>query len=331
MGGQVGDILRRAPVVLAPMAGVTDQPFRAAALSFGPLLTYSEMIAARELLRARGKECRRLVGEGAPGLKGVQLAGHDPEVLAEAARMAEGEGADIIDINFGCPAKFVVGFACGSALMRDPDQVERLVEAAASAVQVPVTAKMRLGWDAQSLNAPEVAKRAESAGAAMITVHGRTRAQFYKGQADWNAIAAVKAAVQVPVLVNGDIATHAGAVAALKASGADGVMIGRGALGAPWRLHEIAQALGGSKAGPAPEALQTISLALQQAGASVLLYGERNGIRMVRKHLSAYCATLGVPADERLAILNADTLQDLDAAFERAAQTLQAQVLAEAA
>lgn len=331
MGGNVVNTLKRSPVVLAPMAGVTDQPFRAAALSFGPLLTYSEMIASRELLRSRGKELRRLVGEGAPGLKGVQLAGYDPAALAEAARIAEGEGADAIDINFGCPAKFVVGFACGSALMRDPDQVERLVAAAAAAVQVPVTAKMRLGWDAQSLNAPEVAKRAEAAGAAMITVHGRTRAQFYKGQADWTAIAAVKAAVQVPVVANGDIKTHADAVAALKASGADAVMIGRGALGAPWRLQAIAKALEGLPAAPSPRIAQVIAIALEQARASAALYGERNGIRMVRKHLSAYCTNLGVPAAERLAILSAETLQDLDVAFEPAVRALEPNLLEVAA
>src|ERR1700760_2889379 len=231
MGISIGPVMTPGRGWLAPMTGITALPFRRTAARLGAAYVATEMVACAELARGRPDVVRRAaVGDGLP-LMVVQLVGHDPRWIAEGARMAEASGADIVDLNMGCPAKEVTGCASGSALMRDLDLAERLLDAAVAATGRPVTLKMRLGGDAASRNAPELAARAERAGIRAVTVHGRTRQQFYTGSADWTAVAAVKAATSLPVIANGDIVDAASARAALAASGADGVMIGRGAYG----------------------------------------------------------------------------------------------------
>ena len=282
----IGPIRLDGQVLLAPMSGITDVAMRRIARRLGAAAVISEMIASPEL--ARGSEEARLKLEGQGVLPHVvQIAGRDPSCMAEAARIAQASGADIIDINMGCPAKRVARQLCGSALMREPDLVARLVEAVVAAVDVPVTVKMRLGFDATSLNAPDVARRCEAAGARMITVHGRTRAQFYEGRADWAAVAAVRQAIGMPVIVNGDITSTAKAEMALRLSGAEGVMIGRAALGRPWLPGEIARALRGEK----PIALSPetrCAIALEHYQGLLALYGVSLGLRHARKHLQAY-------------------------------------------
>ena len=291
------------PVLLAPMAGITDLPFRQLVGRFGAGLVVSEMVASQEMVQAKPGVRERAELGLSEAATSVQLAGRDADWMAEAARVVEGQGARLIDINMGCPAKKVTGGLSGSALMKTPEHALSLIEAVVAAVRIPVTLKMRLGWDETSLNAPDIARRAEAAGISMITVHGRTRCQFYKGHADWAAIRPVKEAVLVPVIANGDIVTLKDARAALTASGADGVMIGRGIQGAPWRVAEIAHGLGYGSAPEIPAGRDFADMVCEHYEASLAFYGEVLGARVIRKHLGWYMDRAGTPADLRKAIL----------------------------
>lgn len=273
-------------VSLAPMAGVTDIPFRRQVKAFGGRYCVSEMVASEQLALDRVDMVRRAAGAGVITPLVIQLAGRDAHWMAEGARLAEQAGADVIDINMGCPAKSVTSGLCGSALMRDPDQALRLVEATVGATALPVTLKMRLGWDEHSLNAADIAKRAEDAGVKMLTVHGRTRNQFFRGVADWSAIRPVVEAVRIPVIANGDIATAADARGALAQSGAAGVMIGRAAQGKPWLPAAIEHALqaGGEVVSPSRVHLLQSLLALYDD--SLAFYDEKHGARVARKHIA---------------------------------------------
>ncbi|MGU3576339.1 tRNA dihydrouridine synthase DusB [Brucellaceae bacterium C25G] len=270
-------------VFLAPMSGVSDLPFRRRAAAAGAGVVVSEMVASAELCARHSESMLRLNGEGL-GTHVVQLAGREAHWMGEAAKIAEGEGADIIDINMGCPAKKVTGGYSGSALMRDLDHAMTLVEATVNAVNVPVTLKMRLGWDETTINAPELASRAESAGIQMITVHGRTRNQFYEGHADWDAIAAVRAEIKLPLVANGDVSSTEDAEEILRRSGADAVMIGRASYGQPW----LAGAIAANSSHSFNDKNEILSYIIMHYEDMLKHYGERIGIRHSRKHLGWY-------------------------------------------
>ena len=281
---KIGDIEIANRVVLAPMSGITDAPFRRLTAALGAGLVVSEMTASDDLVNGRWMSQLRCEATGI-GPHVVQLAGCEERWMAEGARIAEAAGAEIIDINMGCPARHVTGGQSGSALMRDLDHALRLIEATIAAVKVPVTLKMRLGWDDGSRNAPELARRAEAAGVQLISVHGRTRCQFYKGHADWGAVRAVRDAIEIPLVVNGDIDSFEKAVSALEMSGADAVMVGRGAQGQPWLPGQIGRRLqtGIAEAPPSLAEQHHYVRALYDEVCS--FYGLRIGLRHARKHL----------------------------------------------
>jgi tRNA-dihydrouridine synthase B len=280
----IGNVRLPNPVLLAPMSGVTDAPFRRMAARLGAGLVVSEMAACAALATGNRNARLRLEAPGI-GYHVVQLAGCETGWMAEGARIAAGEGAEIIDINMGCPAKHITNGEAGSALMRDLDHAVALIDATIAAVSVPVTLKMRLGWDDRSINAPELARRAQASGVKLITVHGRTRCQFYTGTADWDAVRAVKAAVTIPVVVNGDIAGFAHAREALARSGADGVMVGRGAQGRPWFPGQLARYLATGRAETAPPLAAQRDIVFALYDEMLGHHGERIGLKHARKHI----------------------------------------------
>ena len=292
MSGKLIDPALTFPVFLAPLAGITDLPFRTLVSQFGAGLVVSEMVASQDMVQAKPSvQARAELGFGIENTA-VQLAGHDAYWMAEAAKQIEANGARMIDINMGCPAKKVTSAsgagASGSALMKDLDHALRLIEAVANTVTVPVTLKTRLGWDDNSHNAPELARRAEEAGITLITIHGRTRCQFYKGHADWAAIRAVREAVRIPVIANGDITDAVQADRAMKLSGANGVMIGRGAQGRPWILAQVMHELFGTSAPDIPTGAAFVDMVSGHYQAMLSFYGTDLGLRVGRKHLGWY-------------------------------------------
>jgi tRNA-dihydrouridine synthase B len=300
---QVANNTLTEPVLLAPMAGITDLPFRRLVAGFGAGLVVSEMVASQEMVQARpGTRERAELGAGIENTS-VQIVGREARWMAEAARMVEAMGARIIDINMGCPAKKVVNGWSGSALLRDLDHALGLIEAVVSAVRVPVTLKTRLGWDDACLNAPDLARRAEAAGIAMMAIHGRTRCQFYGGAADWAAIRQVTDAVSIPVIANGDILCTRTARTALERSGAAGVMIGRGARGRPWLLAEVADRLAGRRPRARPEGVALADMVAGHYEDMLSFYGRDLGRRVARKHLGWYMDEAGTPPGLRREVL----------------------------
>ena len=318
---KIGNITLQDNVLLAPMSGVTDLPFRRLVKSFGASLVISEMIASRAMIMQTRDSLKKCQKEDAQYPMSVQLAGCDPEVMAEAAKLNEDLGADIIDINFGCPVKKVVNGFAGSALMKDEDLATRIMEAVVKAVKIPVTMKTRLGWNYENLNAPSLAKKAEDVGIQLLTIHGRTRCQMYNGNANWEMINAVKTAVKIPVIANGDIKSAEDAKKALELSKADGVMIGRACYGRPWLINQISQELKGEVADLAPSIEQQQKIVLNHFEEMIDHYGEMVAIPLARKHIGWYSGGLKSSSEFRAKVnttQGAQNVRDLIKNFYKA-------------